>query len=805
MLPTHFSLSQQALLAALFTIGLYASTEVVAQSTPQNRTDQSSSSAKDSSNESLSEVVVTATKREVTLQKLPEAVTAITSEQLDQLNAQTFEDYFRTVPGLMMNQSPGPGTRNFDFSLRGISDFNNDSPQGTASTVGQYIDEIPVTAAGQQIDPRLIDIDHIEVLRGPQGTYFGEDSLGGTIRIITKKPDLQNFLGSVEGRVSDTQGGGVNDSESVMFNVPLIENALALRLNAFRAFDSGYINEICTASPSPFAPPQPQCPAVGDVIKQINPDRADGERAQLRFVPASWFSIDAEYIHSDSTADQAAFYEPAIGDLKIASTDLVNDLAVVDKDDLGNVTANFDLGWAQLVSASSWGQRSIDDAATGLAVEFHSFAQEVRLVSSPNWSDRWDYIGGVYYSRNNQSTAISEMGTQTIDLIKKEGALFGEVGYKFTPQLSARLGLREERLYTDFSEEYTGFSQESPIAMLPAAPPASNETPATTGRFVTTYDFTQETLMYGSVSRGFREGGINAGSYDPDLKGPGMGGTNPNVPLSFGPDTTTNYELGWKFSFPSLKATFNTSLYHINWQNMQAVGFAEAPGSPQGQQYFRNAGDAKVDGIELEGGLEILDGLRAQASLALMDPRITQAPPLPQDNPPSYYAPAYCSRGCPPQKGDEIPYVSKVSGSMSLNYQHPLGVADFSGFAVLSEQFTGTRYADFAATWRGPSQTPIQGCPVMVLGPCPVPLGPVSRTTTGATNPLFATVDQSFLTNLQFGIANRHWRISLFVDNLLNVRNQSFILPSGGPPTGNGNQLLVGRPRTGGLWVRWSF
>src|SRR5580658_3494674 len=117
MLPTHFSLSQQALLAALFTIGLCASTEVAAQSTPQNRTDQSSSSATDSSRDSLEEVVVTATKREVALQKLPEAVTAITSEQLDQLNAQTFEDYFRTVPGLMMNQAPGT-TRNFDFSLR---------------------------------------------------------------------------------------------------------------------------------------------------------------------------------------------------------------------------------------------------------------------------------------------------------------------------------------------------------------------------------------------------------------------------------------------------------------------------------------------------------------------------------------------------------------------------------------------------------------------------------------------------------------------------------------------------------------
>jgi iron complex outermembrane receptor protein len=784
MLHTKFGPAHQVLLSVLCIIALGQPLQVAAQSISTDST----AAAKD---ETLEEVIVTATKRAEKLQKLPEAVTAITSDQLDQLNAQTFEDYFRTVPGLMMNQSPGPGTRNLDFSLRGISDFSNDSPQGTAATVGQYIDEIPVTAAGQQIDPRLIDIDHIEVLRGPQGTYFGEDSLGGTVRIITKKPDLQTFSGSVEGRVSDTQNGGVNDSESAMFNIPLIAGELALRLNAYRAFDSGFIDEVCTRAPFP----QPQCAMAGDIIKQINPDRSNGERAQLRYVPSSWVSIDAEYIHSDSTSDEGAFYEPTIGDLKIASPDLVSGLATVDKSDLGNVTANFDLGWAQLVAASSWGQRSFDDAATGLAVEYHSFAQEVRLVSSPGWSDRWDYIGGVYYSRNNQTIAVSEMGTQSSDILKKEGALFGEVGYKFTPRLNARFGIREERLNTDFS-------QESNIPMLPALPPASNETPATTGRFVTNYDFTQEALMYGSVSKGFREGGINADSYDPNLKGPGMGGTNPNIPLSFGPDTTTNYELGWKFSFPSLKATFNTALYHINWQNMQAVGFAQEPGFPQGTQYFRNAGNAKVDGIELEGGLEIAEGLRAQGSLALMDPRITQAPSLPQDNPP-YYAPAYCAHSCPPQKGDEIPYVSKVSGSMTLNYQHPLGVAGFSGFAVLSEQYTGTRYTDFAATWRGPSQTPVQGCPFMVLGPCPVPPTLVPRTVTGTPNPLFATVGQSFLTNTQFGITNQHWRISLFVDNLFNVRDQSFILPSGGSP--NGNQVLVGRPRTAGLWVRWTF
>jgi iron complex outermembrane recepter protein len=745
----------------------------------------------DHKDDTLELVVVTATKRSVDVQKLPEAVTAITSEQLDNLNALTFEDYFRTVPGLMMNQAPGT-TRGFDFSLRGISDYNDFSPQQTSATVGQYLDEIPVTAAGQQIDPHLVDIDHIEVLRGPQGTYFGEDSLGGTIRIITKKPDLLDFSGAADGRVSSTVHGGINDTESLMLNIPLISNELGLRLNAFRAVDSGFIDEVCTAAPFP----QPQCPATGDILGKINPDRSDGARVQLRFVPADWFSIEGEYIHGKASAQEGAFYEPNIGDLQIASPDALNGLTVVDSNNLGNVTANFNLGWAQLVSASSLGQRTVNEAASGLSVFHHNFTQEVRLVSATDWSQHWDYVVGLYYAHSSNTVERIMMGSQVSGVVDKQDAIFGEVGYKLTSQLSARLGLREERLDYDLV-------QASTIAALPAIPAISRGTPATTGRFVVSYDVTADAQTYASVSRGFRQGGINQSYYDSNLNGPGQGGANPNIPLAFQPDTTTNYELGWKMRVPSLQATFDAALYHINWQNMQVVGFAPDPGYPNGVQYYHNAGSAHVDGLELEGSMQIVQGLQAQASLALVDPRISQSQPLPQDNPPGYYAPAYCFRGCPAVKGDEIPYVSKISGSMTLNYHHPLGVDDFSGFAVLSEQFTGRRNTDFASTWEGPSQTPVLGCPVTVFGPCPVPPRQVPRAVTGSSNGQFAVIDESFLTNLQLGVSNRSWRVSVYVDNVFNVRNQTLILPADGAP--NGNQVLVGRPRTSGLWVRYSF
>src|SRR5579872_5748121 len=304
--------------------------------------------------ETLEEVVVTATKREVALLRVPQAVTAITGAQLDTLNAQTFEDYFRTVPGLMMNSLGGGGNNRLDFSLRGISDFSQTVPANNP-TVSQYYDEIPVTAIGQQIDPRLVDVDRIEVLRGPQGTYFGEDSLGGTIRVITKKPALDRFSAAAETRVSSTRHGGTNDSESVMVNIPLLQDKLAFRGNYFNAQDSGYV-DLVTGNCTP-----PSCSVTAVNATKINPDRANGGRAMLLFQPLERASFLVEAVHSSSISHDSSEVEPKVGDLQ----SLLNDtpiVAVNDQSNLYNLTSNIDLGAANLVTSSSWGYHTVNQA-----------------------------------------------------------------------------------------------------------------------------------------------------------------------------------------------------------------------------------------------------------------------------------------------------------------------------------------------------------------------------------------------------------------------------------------------------------
>jgi outer membrane receptor protein involved in Fe transport len=278
----------------------------------------------------------------------------------------------------------------------------------------------------------------------------------------------------------------------------------------------------------------------------------------------------------------------------------------------------------------------------------------------------------------------------------------------------------------------------------------------------------------------------------------------PGIPAVYGPDTTTNYELGWKISFPSHGAIFNGAVYHIDWKDIQVPDVVPVPGGPPTaqQQFFRNAGRAKVDGLELEGGLELLRGLRITASLALMNPVITQDEPLTPDTP-GFFASAYCLRGCPARSGDSIPWVPKASGSFTLGYRRTLAAGRLEGFAVLTEQYTGKRNTDFAASWRGPSQ-PDAPCAFAVAGTSASggPSGMCPRTHAGDPNPAFRVIRAALQTNLQAGIEDRHWRAAIFVDNVFDRRDPIGVAPAFGMGSDNGDAWLGNRPRTIGLWVR---
>jgi outer membrane receptor protein involved in Fe transport len=270
-------------------------------------------------------------------------------------------------------------------------------------------------------------------------------------------------------------------------------------------------------------------------------------------------------------------------------------------------------------------------------------------------------------------------------------------------------------------------------------------------------------MVYSSISKGFRKGGIN------QIMGPN-GQPITGIPLDYNSDTTTNYEVGSKLSFPAQRATLDVALYHIDWQNIQVVQLASVEGSPLGQQFVENAGGAKVDGFELEAVKDVIQGLTAQMSFSIMNPVITK-------NAPGYDV-SVCLRGCPPRVGDQIPYVSHVTGSASLNYRHPLWFGHFSGFAALNWQYTGPRDTDFSRT-----------------------------SVTGDTDPLFRELTANILTSGQLGMDNGSWRLTVYGDNLLDRHNVIYSTPSLSPPGTNndGDLVLIDRPLTVGFWIRYSF
>ena len=190
----------------------------------------------------IEEVVVTAEKRNASIQKTPISITALTGKELVAAGITDVLRVAEQVPGISF-KTGGPGQT--ELEMRGLNSAGGNSP-----TVGFYLDETPITTfayatAGKVVlDPDLYDLNRVEVLRGPQGTLYGGGSMGGTIRLLTNQPVLNAYQGSIEGIGSSTEGGGLNGGFNLMANLPLVQDKAALRIVASDSWLSGWINRI---------------------------------------------------------------------------------------------------------------------------------------------------------------------------------------------------------------------------------------------------------------------------------------------------------------------------------------------------------------------------------------------------------------------------------------------------------------------------------------------------------------------------------------------------------------------------------
>ena len=371
---TKFALTP---VAGAITAALYPSLQAVAQDDV-------------SSGVILEEIIVTATKREMSVQDIPATIQAITSESLQRMGAKSMEDYARFIPSMnVVQRTPGSSTVIFRGAITG-DDYI------AQSTSAVYLDEMSISNTGAQPTIRTVDIARIEALSGPQGTLYGSDAQAGTLRIVTNKPDVSGFEAVLDAELRGGSEGEESYRGSLTLNLPLIEDKLALRLVGFNDKDGGFIDNVLGSTPDSWATTNIAGFDDYDPIadEQLNPEyirfpsgwgsldnsavveedwndsETRGYRAALRWEMSDKFAVTLST--SSQTTESGAYndYDPFVGDLQ---TVRFHDEYRDDEFNIHSLVIEADLGFAQLVSATGYYDRNIREL-TDITTYAHHWA-----------------------------------------------------------------------------------------------------------------------------------------------------------------------------------------------------------------------------------------------------------------------------------------------------------------------------------------------------------------------------------------------------------------------------------------------
>jgi iron complex outermembrane receptor protein len=383
----------------------------------------------------LTEVVVTATRRAVSAQDLPISITAVTGASLEQGGIQDMAELAHSMSGVnVTDKGPFGGVNGATLIIRGLNSEATAGQPALATPivppVATYVDDTPLF-----VNLRLQDLDHVEILRGPQGTLYGSGSLGGTIRFVQNAPDPKGFDAKVEAGMSDTaHTHAPNEDISAMVNLPL-SSTLAVRINVSSTNEAGFINQPnlyrldSAGAPISAVPGDLFSPPVTYSRNGTNSYQYRTARIAALWVPTDDFKAQVSYFHQLSTADGFPYVAQAIyGVNSFASSD-VTQAGTRDKVDVAAVTLDYDFGFATLTSNSSYAhhdnQTSTDLTALYTFFPFYSslygsnprsivtghdvlddkpWSQEIRLASKTGGT--FDWVAGLFYK--SQTTNIQE-------------------------------------------------------------------------------------------------------------------------------------------------------------------------------------------------------------------------------------------------------------------------------------------------------------------------------------------------------------------------------------------------------------
>jgi len=700
----------------------------------------------ESKDQIIEEIVVTATKRPRSSQDIAGSITTVTGQQLGRLGADDIRSLGYKVAGLTFFPQ-GNSDSTTKVVLRGIS--NGSGFEATLPAVGVYMDEVPMGSSfgpgGHDI--KFIDLERIEVLRGPQGTLYGAGSLGGTIRYITKKPNVHSATARLETEIGLTdayKGDAVGAKTAGVLNVPLIADLAGLRAVFYHEDNEGYIANV----------------NIGD--DAVNGSRLTGGRLAFRVEQPGGWTVDLmglyqeNLIESRSYVDQDLSGKTLTGDLTQSLVDTREPSEIYNG--IVSLAAQRDIGIGDLTFVASYANferrqySNIRARPTGALIlrlipgaefaqetfdsEDTSYAAELRLASS---TDRLEWLIGTFLQDYELTGRRFLWGTdepcppcgdlfQTLFDIKlrqqyETVALFGEISYSPSPSWQLTVGGRYNRVDLDVFQDLSGLIVSPAMDLKPSS--ESSFTP----KLEATYRPNEKVMVYALVSKGFRSGGANLKIVS-------------SVPDTFDEDFVWNYEVGIKSTLFEGRVFANLTGFHAEFEDLQTT--ATVGGL---FPFFTNAGSASSTGVEFEVQSELSSALLVDFTATYDNAEYTSDAPA---------ADAF--------DGDPIPLVPELVFSAAVEYRFPPWHG-LDAFVNLNGRYVDNSVSDLAPLFR--------------------------------SNDI--KLDAYYTFNATVGLLRRgQFEVAAFIQNISNERNEVFQFPARGVDPVRIQSTLI-TPRTVGL------
>ena len=698
---------------------------------------------------SLEEVIVTARQRAESSQDVPMTIDTVSGEDIQKQGITTLQDFSRFVSGLnVTTTAAGQNT----IVFRGVSDGGGFLVDPTAAI---YLDEQAMSMTSMAPDIYPVDIARIEALSGPQSTLFGASSQSGTVRVITNKPDAEGseISGNMGIGVSSVRDGDTGHDFDATVNIPLIEDKFAIRLSGFSAEDGGFIDSVPGLTVvDPRAPDKggnisnfnAASPHLDTVEDNINSVEWSGGRASARWLISDDWSSTLSHNYQNIEANGFNDYDPNVGDLE---TIKFYDEYRTDEWSQTSLVIEGDLGFADLTVAGSYYDRETlyqHDTQTYAAYftytlgayyatydfgadpigyltndqENTSKTLEVRLSHSGDkvaWTagafymdsdETWDfktYVDG--YADSNAFAAwayyasLYDITIAPVDTwwfssqttTREDKAVFGEIDIKLSDRLSLLAGGRWYEV-----DRFISYFVEKPEGYPNAASPDRNMTDdGFIPKIGLQYDLTDNIMVWGVYSEGYRVGGAN--------RSRGI----PTVPEFYDSDIVENMELGIKSSFNDDTIQVNATVYEMAWKGMQMEftdpsfsidhdpnvcptdadgGYSAYCKNQPWQAVVANLGDATVKGVDLSVTAILNENLQLGFSLtSIFDQYVIPLETFPDDRFVGGQAPV----GLDPKS--DLPMFADLSYSLYAEYTTQLSLLGGGElYARLQHNFEGT-------------------------------------------------------------------------------------------------------------------